>query len=235
MPYGAGGIADVTMRMVAEKLSDKLGQSFIIDNRPGAAGVIGIQAVVLNGSKIGRNCVVGAGSVVTEGKEFPDNSLIIGAPAIVVKLPDGRDFSNVEVLAIDEHHDLAVIRIKARNLPALSLGDSDRVKAGGRVVAIGHPLGLGDTVSDGLVSAIRQLDKDFTVMQISAPIAHGSSGGPLLEAVNNLYGARAPRVCTDMKDYFRDIADHLQRLNQTIESRVAQERIQNAFLCNVDS
>ena len=41
---------------------------------------------------------------------------------------------------------------------------------------------------------------------------------PLLEAVNNLYGARAPRICTDMKDYFRDISDHLQRLNQTIES-----------------
>ena len=41
---------------------------------------------------------------------------------------------------------------------------------------------------------------------------------PLLEAVNNLYGARAPRICTDMKDYFRDISDHLQRLNQTTES-----------------
>jgi len=41
---------------------------------------------------------------------------------------------------------------------------------------------------------------------------------PLLEAVNNLYGARAPRICTEMKDYFRDISDHLQRLNQTIES-----------------
>ncbi|RAI45268.1 tripartite tricarboxylate transporter substrate-binding protein [Rhodoplanes roseus] len=46
VPYGAGGIADVTMRMVAQKLSDKLGQQFIIDNRPGAAGVIGINAVV---------------------------------------------------------------------------------------------------------------------------------------------------------------------------------------------
>jgi magnesium transporter len=41
---------------------------------------------------------------------------------------------------------------------------------------------------------------------------------PLLEAVNNLYGARAPRICTEMKDYYRDISDHLQRLNQTIES-----------------
>ena len=41
---------------------------------------------------------------------------------------------------------------------------------------------------------------------------------PLLEAVNNLYGARAPKICSEMKDYFRDISDHLQRLNQTIES-----------------
>lgn len=46
VPYGAGGIADVTMRMVAEKLAEKLGQQFIIDNRPGAAGIVGIKAVV---------------------------------------------------------------------------------------------------------------------------------------------------------------------------------------------
>jgi tripartite-type tricarboxylate transporter receptor subunit TctC len=46
IPYGAGGIADVTMRMVAEKLSEKLGQQFIIDNRPGAAGIIGIKAAI---------------------------------------------------------------------------------------------------------------------------------------------------------------------------------------------
>ena len=54
----------------------------------GDGSLIGIQAVVLNGAKIGRNCVVGAGSVVTEGKAFPDNSLIIGAPAKVVRTLD---------------------------------------------------------------------------------------------------------------------------------------------------
>lgn len=51
----------------------------------GDGSLIGIQAVVLNGAKIGRNCLVGAGAVVTEGKAFPDNSLILGAPAKVVK------------------------------------------------------------------------------------------------------------------------------------------------------
>ena len=54
----------------------------------GDNSLIGIQAVVLNNARIGRNCIVGAGSVVTEGKEFPDNSLILGAPAKVVRTLD---------------------------------------------------------------------------------------------------------------------------------------------------
>jgi carbonic anhydrase/acetyltransferase-like protein (isoleucine patch superfamily) len=54
----------------------------------GDGSLIGIQAVVLNNAKIGRNCIVGAGSVVTEGKEFPDNSLIFGSPAKVVRTLD---------------------------------------------------------------------------------------------------------------------------------------------------
>jgi carbonic anhydrase/acetyltransferase-like protein (isoleucine patch superfamily) len=54
----------------------------------GNGSLIGIQAVVLNNAKIGKNCLVGAGSVVTEGKEFPDNALIIGSPAKVVRIMD---------------------------------------------------------------------------------------------------------------------------------------------------
>jgi carbonic anhydrase/acetyltransferase-like protein (isoleucine patch superfamily) len=56
----------------------------------GEGSLIGIQAVVLNNARIGKNCVVGAGSVVTEGKEFPDNSLIVGAPARVVRTLDAE-------------------------------------------------------------------------------------------------------------------------------------------------
>ncbi|MDM0058164.1 gamma carbonic anhydrase family protein [Variovorax fucosicus] len=54
----------------------------------GDNSLIGIQSVVLNNARIGRNCIVGAGSVVTEGKEFPDNSLIVGSPAKVVRTLD---------------------------------------------------------------------------------------------------------------------------------------------------
>jgi carbonic anhydrase/acetyltransferase-like protein (isoleucine patch superfamily) len=54
----------------------------------GEGSLVGIQAVILNNAKIGRNCIVGAGSVVTEGKEFPDNSLIFGSPAKLVRALD---------------------------------------------------------------------------------------------------------------------------------------------------
>jgi carbonic anhydrase/acetyltransferase-like protein (isoleucine patch superfamily) len=65
----------------------------------GDGTLIGIQAVVLNHAKIGRNCVVGAGSVVTEGKEFPDNSLIVGSPAKVVRTLDAEGVAKLSHLA----------------------------------------------------------------------------------------------------------------------------------------
>src|SRR6185369_1591633 len=61
----------------------------------GDNSLIGIQAVVLNGAKIGRNCIVGAGAVITENKEFPDNSLIVGAPAKVVRMREPEDVKHL--------------------------------------------------------------------------------------------------------------------------------------------
>jgi carbonic anhydrase/acetyltransferase-like protein (isoleucine patch superfamily) len=65
----------------------------------GDGTLIGIQAVVLNHAKIGRNCIVGAGSVVTEGKEFPDNSLIVGSPAKVIRTLDAEGVAKLAHLA----------------------------------------------------------------------------------------------------------------------------------------
>ena len=65
----------------------------------GDGALIGIQAVVLNHAKIGRNCVVGAGSVVTEGKEFPDNSLIVGSPAKAIRTLDAEGVDRLAHLA----------------------------------------------------------------------------------------------------------------------------------------
>ena len=68
----------------------------------GECTLIGIQAVVLNGAKIGRHCIVGAGSLVTEGKEFPDGSLIVGSPAKVVRTLSAAQFEMLGRMA--EHY-----------------------------------------------------------------------------------------------------------------------------------
>ena len=65
----------------------------------GDGTLIGIQAVVLNRARIGKNCLVGAGAVVTEGKEFPDGSLILGAPARVVRPLTPEQIENQHVIA----------------------------------------------------------------------------------------------------------------------------------------
>lgn len=64
----------------------------------GDGSLIGIQAVVLNHAKIGRNCIVGAGSVVTEGKEFPDNSLIVGSPAKAIRTLDAEQIAKFQTI-----------------------------------------------------------------------------------------------------------------------------------------
>jgi carbonic anhydrase/acetyltransferase-like protein (isoleucine patch superfamily) len=62
----------------------------------GDGSLVGIQAVILNGAKIGKGCLVGAGALVTEGKEFPDNQLIIGAPAKAVRTLTEQDVANLQ-------------------------------------------------------------------------------------------------------------------------------------------
>lgn len=131
---------------------------------------------------------LGTGFIVKkEGWIATNFHVVAGAPSLVVATPDQREYPVLEVLAADRLHDLAILRVDA-TLGALVLGDSDAVRAGDSVVAIGHPLGLEDTVSNGLVSAIRVIDPELTVLQISAPIAPGSSGGPLFSERGEVIG-----------------------------------------------
>jgi len=123
---------------------------------------------------------MGTGFVVRENGWVVTNlHVIAGADRAVVTFPNKKSFPVIEVLSSSAAHDLALLRVEARGLPVLKLADSEKVRPGDAIVAIGHPLGLEDTVSNGLVSAVRQLG-DLTALQISAPIAPGSSGGPLL-------------------------------------------------------
>ncbi len=132
---------------------------------------------------------LGTGFVVSSDGLIATNLHVIGnARQASVELSDGRTFKDIEVINFDEVHDLIVLRIAAKNLAVLSLGDSAKVRVGERVVAIGHPLGLGNTVSDGLVSAVRKINPQLTVLQVSAPISQGSSGGPIFNESGEVIG-----------------------------------------------
>lgn len=141
-------------------------------------------AVVRIENDLGDQVGIGTGFVVREDGRIATNlHVIAGGGDVTVRLADGSSFPVERVIAIDENRDLAVVQIGADDLPVLPLGDSDQVSAGDRVVAIGNPLRLDYTVSDGLISSVRALEEDV-ILQISAPISQGSSGGPLF----NVYG-----------------------------------------------
>ncbi len=135
---------------------------------------------------------LGTGFIVrADGWIATNLHVIVGGPQVKVTLRDirgDRELDAVEVIAASPEHDLAVVRVEAHGLPVLVLGDSDAMRPGDSVVAIGNPFGLEDTVSNGLVSARRHIGADVEVLQISAPIAPGSSGGPLFNDRGEVIG-----------------------------------------------
>jgi hypothetical protein len=122
-----------------------------------------------------------------DGKIVTNFHVIRGATQAIITTSDHTEYRDVQVTAVDAPHDLAVLQIPASNLQPLTLADSRLAKPGEHVVAIGNPLGLGGTVSDGLLSAIREAGQ-VPVLQISAPISPGSSGGPVLDDHGEVIG-----------------------------------------------
>lgn len=148
--------------------------------------------------------VTGTGSGVifdADGFIVTNNHVVAGADAVRVTLADGRKL-RAEVVATDPKTDLAVIRINAKGLKAARFGDSDAVRVGHIVLAIGSPFRLGHSVSHGIVSAIgRNDDIDVDIdyknwIQTDAPINPGNSGGPLISARGEIVGINVA-IATD--------------------------------------
>jgi hypothetical protein len=131
---------------------------------------------------------LGTGFIVKKNGWIATNLHVLGGSSeVVVTLADKREFPVVAIVGRDAPHDLVILQVEAKDLPVLPMGDSDRVRPGDPVVAIGHPLGFEDTITNGLVSAVRK-EEDLEILQISAPIAPGSSGGPLFNEHGEVIG-----------------------------------------------
>ncbi len=134
---------------------------------------------------------LGSGVIVSaDGYILTNNHVVQNAKEIQVGLNDGRNFTG-KVVGTDPQTDIALVRINADNLPALTLTNSDQVQIGDVVLAIGNPFGIGQTVTSGIVSAKNRVtsgDMDQDFIQTDAAINPGNSGGALVDAEGRLVG-----------------------------------------------
>ena len=132
---------------------------------------------------------VGSGFIIESNGLILTNAHVIeGATTIYVTLTDKREFK-AKLLGMDKRTDIAVVKIEARDLPRLPLGDSSRVRVGEWVLAIGSPFGLENTVTAGIVSAKSRDTGDYLpFIQTDVAVNPGNSGGPLLNTAGQAIG-----------------------------------------------
>jgi serine protease Do len=146
------------------------------------------------GNQTQKETALGSGVIVSaDGRIITNHHVVDGAEEISVDLTDRRHF-DAKLVGSDSPSDLAVLKIQASDLPVLSLADSDKVRVGDVCLAVGNPLGIGQTVTMGIISAKgRQTDlsdnksfEDF--LQTDAAINQGNSGGALVNTQGELIG-----------------------------------------------
>ena len=136
---------------------------------------------------------LGSGVIIDNKKGFviTNNHVIAKAKDIKVKLSDGREFK-ATLVGADPASDIAVIKINAKNLNSLNFADSNKLRVGDFVVAIGNPFGIGQTVTSGIISALGRsglgIEAYENFIQTDASINPGNSGGALVNLKGELVG-----------------------------------------------
>ncbi len=143
---------------------------------------------------------LGSGVIVSsDGYILTNNHVVDGADKIQIDLTDGRTLE-AKVIGTDKPSDLALVKVNANNLHPAALGNSDNAQVGDVVLAIGNPLGVGQTVTMGIVSAKGRStsagdadgDRNYQdFLQTDAPINHGNSGGALVNTKGEVIGINA--------------------------------------------
>jgi len=144
--------------------------------------------VVVTFDQKGEAISQGSGFIVTEDGAVVTNYHVI-SNAESIKIKAGDKILNVEgLLYIDKESDLVILKADDKNLPKVKIGDADKAGIGEKVYVIGSPEGLENTISDGILSGIREIGTKRKILQITAPISQGSSGGPVFNKNGEVIG-----------------------------------------------
>jgi serine protease DegQ len=142
-----------------------------------------------------RENSLGSGVIVsTQGLILTNHHVIESADEIEVALADGRTVS-ARIVGTDPETDLAVLKVDVKNLPAITFAQADQINVGDVVLAIGNPFGVGQTVTQGIISALGRshlgINTFENFIQTDAPINPGNSGGALIDTDGNLVGVNS--------------------------------------------
>lgn len=176
---------------------------------------------------------VGSGVIVTtDGYILTNNHVVDDASMIKVTMTDGREFDG-KVIGRDPKTDVAVIKVEARDLPAITFADSDNIEVGDVVLAVGHPFGIGQSVTTGIVSAKGRatlgLDyEDF--IQTDAAINPGNSGGALVDVDGRLIGMNTAILSHSGGNQGIGFAVPTNLARWVMESLVNNGRVERGFL-----
>jgi len=169
----------------------------------------------------GEPIAFGSGFVIRAGLVATNAHVLEDGCEAVAKLPDDETLYTVEnVLYQNESLDLAILEIDMPARPVLPLGDSDAVRIGQTVFAVGNPMGLEGTFSVGNVSARRTIEGQ-SYLQITAPISPGSSGGPVLDDEGRVIGIATLQLNLGQNLNFAIPARRLQTILDSLGSQPA--------------
>lgn len=176
----------------------------------------------------------GSGFIISADGQIVTNAHVVdGATAVTVTLKDGRSFPGT-VKGSDPVTDIALIDVDADDLPTVALGDSNAVRPGDWAIAIGNPLGLNNTVTAGIISAVERSssaagvpDKRVAFIQTDTAINPGNSGGPLLDASGRVIGVNTAIIRGAQGVGFAVPIDTAQRIAQELDEN---GRVEHAYL-----
>ena len=178
---------------------------------------------------------LGSGVIVTEdGYIITNNHVVEGADEVLVRLKDGKTSFNAKIIGTDPATDIAVLKVNARNLPAITLTDSEKLEVGDAVLAIGNPFGVGQTVTSGIVSAKGRggmgiVDyEDF--IQTDTSINPGNSGGALIDVEGRLVGINTAILSGTGGSQGIGFAVPSNLARNIMEKLVQSGRVQRGFL-----
>lgn len=136
---------------------------------------------------INTNLGSGSGAVISEKGYIATNLHVVNGASYIRVMNYQQNNFNAELIGYNSNADIAVLKINSA-LPKLEFGDSDEVKQGTKVIALGNPAGLSFTVTEGIVSALRVGSNKLKYIQTDVPINPGNSGGPLVDQKGKIIG-----------------------------------------------